>query len=62
MVQFPVVGYTLQVSTTPPQQPVAVEFIPGVVIHVQTVKGVRPVPLSINSPAEFMATLRLTAP
>jgi hypothetical protein len=59
MAQFPVIGYQLQVSTVPPQQPGAppIEFIPRVFIEFQT--GGQALQLPIKSPTEFMAICAL---
>jgi hypothetical protein len=57
MAQFPVIGFQLQVSTAPQQQPgmPAVEFVPRVFITAQTAQGPRTLQLPIQSASEFMA-------
>ena len=59
MAQFPVVGYAVQLSTNPPQQPGAppVPFRAGVAIQFQPSGPFQPLP--INGPDEFMAIVAL---
>ena len=59
--QFQVVKYQLQISTAPVagQGVPAPEFIPGVILQIQTNQGLQQVRLPINSPAEFMAVCAL---
>jgi len=59
MPQYPVIGYTLLVSTTPPHQSnmPAVPFRCGVSIQFQPNGPFQPLP--INSPEEFMAVVAL---
>jgi hypothetical protein len=59
MPQFPVIGYALQLSTNPPQQPGAppIPFRAGVAIQLQPNGPFQPLP--INGPDEFMAITAL---
>lgn len=59
MPQFPVIGYQLQISTAPVQQPGAppVPMIPRVLLQFQTGAQLRQLP--INDAQEFMAICAL---
>ena len=59
MAQFPVTTYTLEVSTTPPPTPGVTDFIPRVLVLVQTANGNQQVQLPLKSTAEFMAICAL---
>lgn len=59
MPQIPVVGYALQISTSPPQLPGAppAPFRVGVAVQLQPNGPFQPLP--INGPDEFMAVVAL---